>query len=198
MAGVTQATGVHPEGDVLTHVARGARPRATRRRGTRLECGAARHGQTADLAPGRGPDPVRWPQPAVATMAAVLRRLHAASDELRELVVDVCRDHMPPPLRQPAADAAAAAGGLDAVAPHFAAHLAFHRADCLGSHGKLDVHALAAAASRGIAAGGPPLVTGADVLALGVPAGPAVGELLRAVHEAADEAPTAMAHADPR
>lgn len=77
--------------------------------------------------------------------------------------------------------------------PHFAAHLAFHRADCLGSHGKLDIHDQAAAWLAALPPEAPPLVTGADVLALGVPAGPEVGRLLRAVHEAADEAPTALA-----
>ncbi len=193
MAGVTQPPEYHPEGDVLTHVA------LVLDHVPPGDAGLAWRAVLHDI--GKPPtwrpaeDRIRFDghdQLSATMAAAVLRRLHA-SNELRELVVDVCRDHIRfaslPQMRPRRREAWMRS-------PHFAAHLAFHRADCLGSHGKLDIHALAAAEFAALPPAAPPLVTGADVLALGVPAGPAVGELLRAVHEAADEAPTAMARPD--
>ena len=63
----------------------------------------------------------------------------------------------------------------------FERHLEFHRADCMGSHQKLAIYEYA----RERLAALPPLrsqlLHGRDVLALGVPAGPAVGALLREV-----------------
>ncbi|MBL9079010.1 MAG: CCA tRNA nucleotidyltransferase [Planctomycetes bacterium] len=123
---------------------------------------------------------------------AVLRRLHASND-LRERVIEVCREHIRfaslPQMRPRRREAWLRT-------PLFPTHLAFHRADCLGSHGKLDVYEQARTWLAELPPLPPPLVTGADVLALGVPPGPAVGELLRAVHDAAAEAPTPMARPD--
>ena len=73
--------------------------------------------------------------------------------------------------------------------PRFASHLAFHRADCQGSHGKLDIYESARAAWLALPPERPkPLCTGADVLALGVAEGPVVGELLRHLQSRLDEA----------
>ena len=72
--------------------------------------------------------------------------------------------------------------------PLFAKHLAFHRADCLGSHGDLSIWHEATRLHALLPPERPPLVTGADVLALGVPKGPVVGQLLRAVEDALDSA----------
>ncbi|MBX3464113.1 MAG: CCA tRNA nucleotidyltransferase [Planctomycetes bacterium] len=192
-AGVTQPKEFHPEGDVLTHVAL-----------------VLDHVPAGDLAlawsavlhdVGKPPtwrlaeDRIRFDghDQVSATMAdAVLRRLHAPND-LRALVVDVCRQHIRfaslPQMRPRRREAWLRS-------PHFAVHLAFHRADCLGSHGKLDVHEFARAALLALPPAPAPLLSGADVLALGVPSGPVVGELLRAVHAAADEAPTPWTRAD--
>jgi poly(A) polymerase len=189
LAGITQPPEYHPEGDVLTHVAL-----------------VLDHVPAGDLALAWSAvlhdigKPATWRQcedrirfdghdQLSATMAdAVLRRLHAANG-LRELVVDVCRQHIRfaslPRMRPRRREAWLRA-------PDFAVHLAFHRADCLGSHGKLDIHDLVRDQLAALPPAGPPLVTGADVLALGVPAGPAVGSLLRAVQAAADDSPTAM------
>jgi poly(A) polymerase len=119
---------------------------------------------------------------------AVLRRLHAPGD-LRDLVVEVCRDHIRfatlPQMTQ-------AKRERWLRSPTFPAHLAFHRADCLGSHQKLDIHD---AAVQWLSAlpplPPPPLCTGKDVLALGVAPGPIVGHLLRQLGERLDSMPAA-------
>lgn len=184
MAGVTQPPEYHPEGDVLTHVA-----------------------LVLDHVPPDDPvlawsavlhdigKPPTWRQAAdrirfdghdqlSATMAdAVLRRLHAPA-ALREAVVEVCRDHI----------RFAALPGMRPRRreqwmrnPRFAQHLAFHRADCLGSHGNLAIHDLAQQLLRELPPEAPRLLSGADVLALGVAPGPLVGELLRRVDELLEE-----------
>lgn len=76
--------------------------------------------------------------------------------------------------------------------PAFPVHLAFHRADCLGCHGNLEIYEQAREWLAALPPEPPTVVTGADVLALGVPSGPAVGELLRAAHAALDEAPAPL------
>lgn len=70
---------------------------------------------------------------------------------------------------------------------YFPQLLNLHRLDCLGSGGRLESHEFAVAkmAELGQEELQPaPLVTGRDVMALGVPAGPRVGALLREVEEA--------------
>jgi poly(A) polymerase len=70
--------------------------------------------------------------------------------------------------------------------PTFPLELELHRLDCLGSHGRLDIYqflqqqAAELASKPGVL---PPLITGEDVLALGLPPGPEVGRLLAEVRE---------------
>jgi poly(A) polymerase len=189
MAGVTQPPEYHPEGDVLTHVAQvldhvpgGSAP---------LAWSAVLHDIGKPATWRQAEDRIRFDghdQLSARMADDVLRRLHASAD-LREVVAEVCRDHIRfaslPQMRPRRREAWMRS-------PHFATHLAFHRADCLGSHGKLDIHTFAAAELAALPPASPPLVTGADALALGVPEGPLLGQLLRSVHAAADEAPTPM------
>jgi poly(A) polymerase len=115
---------------------------------------------------------------------AVLARLHAPA-ELRDVVAEVCREHIHF-AALPAMRPARRERWLRSA--RFPIHLAFHRADCLGSHGKLELYDFAARAHAELPPLAEVLVTGRDVLELGLPAGPAVGKLLAAVHAAADEA----------
>lgn len=68
----------------------------------------------------------------------------------------------------------------------FPLELELHRLDCLGSHGRLDVHAFLAAQAAelkdqpGIR---PPLLKGADLIKLGMNPGPAVGKLLAQIRQ---------------
>ncbi|MBL8729773.1 MAG: CCA tRNA nucleotidyltransferase [Planctomycetes bacterium] len=187
--GVSQPPEYHPEGDVLTHVALvlDQVPAGD----AALAWSAVLHDIGKPATWRQAEDRIRFDghdQLSARMADAVLRRLHACN-QLREVVVEVCRDHIRfaslPQMRPRRREAWMRS-------PHFATHLAFHRADCLGSHGKLEIHDFAAAEFAALPPAAPPLVTGADALALGVPPGPQLGALLRAVHAAADEAPTPM------
>jgi poly(A) polymerase len=66
-------------------------------------------------------------------------------------------------------------------------HLELHRADCLASHGSLDVYTWAVAARAALLAERPaiaPLLTGDDLIALGYPPGPAFKTMLDAAWDA--------------
>lgn len=68
----------------------------------------------------------------------------------------------------------------------FPLELQLHRLDCLGSHGRLDVHAFLVAQAAELAKQPevrPPLLTGQDLLKLGVKPGPAMGKLLADIRE---------------
>ncbi len=70
--------------------------------------------------------------------------------------------------------------------PTFPLELELHRLDCLGSHGQLDVYDLLVAQAEQLArqpALRPPLLTGHDLIALGLEPGPALGALLREARE---------------
>jgi poly(A) polymerase len=174
----------HPEGDVLTHV---TLVLAHVRGGDPVQgWTAVLHDSGKPATFERAGDRIRFSRHDVVSAEladAVLRRLRAPND-LREAVVEITRDH----IRFATLPAMARAKCERWLrAPLFAGHLQFHRADCLGSHGKLDIHAWAAAElARLPPLPPPPLVSGRDVVALGIAPGPRVGELLRAVQEALD------------
>ncbi len=189
MDGVTQPPEYHPEGDVLTHVCLvlGHVPEGD----AVLSWSAVLHDVGKPPTWRQAEDRIRFDghDTLSASMADdVLRRLRAPAD-LREAVVEVCRDHIRfaalPKMRPRRAE-------RWMRSPHFAKHLAFHRADCLGSHADLSSWDFAQAKFAALAPETEPLVTGADVLELGVPSGPRIGALIRAVHDAADEGPVAM------
>jgi poly(A) polymerase len=68
--------------------------------------------------------------------------------------------------------------------PHFADEMELHRVDCTSSHGALDNYDFLRARQEEFAAEPlipPPLITGRDLLALGLPPGPRFREILDAV-----------------
>jgi poly(A) polymerase len=70
--------------------------------------------------------------------------------------------------------------------PTFPLELELHRLDCLGSHGRLDhYHILVKQAEelRRLPAIRPPLITGTDLIGLGMRPGPAMGALLAEIRE---------------
>jgi poly(A) polymerase len=70
--------------------------------------------------------------------------------------------------------------------PTFPLELELHRLDCLGSHGRLDVHDFLVQQARELAeqpAIRPPLLTGHDLMALGMKPGPAMGALLNEIRD---------------
>ena len=183
--GVEQPPRFHPEGDVLIHtcmVLDGVRPADPSQ-----AWAAVLHDIGKPATFERAPDRIRFSKHDVlsARMAEeVLLRLHAPS-ELRETVVEICRDHirfasipeMGPSKRE-----------RWMRSPRFEQHLEFHRADCMGSHGLLDIYHFAREAYESLPAmPPPPLCTGKDVIELGVAEGPVVGEILRCVQSQLDD-----------
>ena len=150
MDGVTQPPEYHPEGDVLTHVALvlGHVPAND----PVLAWSAVLHDIGKPPTWREAEDRIRFDGHDVlsAKMAADVLRRFRASGELIETVGEICRDHirfaalrdMRPRRRERWLRSA-----------HFDKHLAFHRADCLGSHGKLEIHDFAARELAGSAAG---------------------------------------------
>jgi poly(A) polymerase len=70
--------------------------------------------------------------------------------------------------------------------PTFPLELELHRLDCLGSHGQLDVYDHLVAQARELEKQPqirPPLLTGHDLIALGMEPGPALGALLAEIRE---------------
>ena len=189
MQGVTQPPEYHPEGDVLTHV--GLVLENVPEGDPLLAWSAVLHDVGKPPTWRMAEDRIRFDghDTLSATMAAAVLERLGAPRELREGVAEICRDHIRfaalPGMRPRRREAWLRT-------PRFPQHLQFHRADCLGSHGDLRIHDFAAAELAALPPLAPPLVTGKDVLELGVPPGPAVGEFLARVHAVADEAPVAM------
>ena len=82
--------------------------------------------------------------------------------------------------------------------PTFPLELALHRLDCLGSHGRLDVYDFLVAEAEALKHQPqirPPLLTGDDLIKLGMKPGPAMGALLAELRERqlADELKTKQA-----
>ncbi len=70
--------------------------------------------------------------------------------------------------------------------PSFPLELELHRLDCLGSHGRLDVYDFLVQQAAELARQPeirPPLLTGNDLIALGMEPGPAMGRLLAEIRE---------------
>jgi len=70
--------------------------------------------------------------------------------------------------------------------PTFPLELQLHRVDCLGSHGQLEIHDFLIEQSKKLEAQPemrPPLLTGKDLLAMGMKPGPALGALLNEIRE---------------
>jgi poly(A) polymerase len=70
--------------------------------------------------------------------------------------------------------------------PTFPLEIELHKLDCLGSHGRLDVYDFLLAQTRELEQQpelGPPLLTGHDLIAMGMQPGPAMGAMLEQVRE---------------
>jgi len=185
MPGVEQPEEFHPEGDVFVHVCLVLDAVVP---GDPVQAWAAVLHDTGKPATfERAADRIRFHGHDVLSAEiadAVLRRF-GAPRELRETVVEVCRQHIKfasiPQMRP-------AKRERWLRSPRFGAHLAFHRADCVGSHGTLEIFEMARAELAALPVlPPPPLCTGQDVIDLGVTQGPAVGGLLGAVHRWCEE-----------
>ena len=118
-----------------------------------------------------------------ATMTkSILARLRFSSDEIDTIVFTV-RHHMQfkdaPQMRK-------ATLRRMLMRPNFELELEQHRIDCLGSHGKLDIYDFIRIEQVALAEQPDlfePLVSGRDLIALGMAPGPALGKLLNEIRD---------------
>jgi poly(A) polymerase len=113
---------------------------------------------------------------------AILRRLKFPRREI-EKVVDCVRCHMQfkdvPQMRQ-------ATVRRMILRPTFPLELELHRLDCLGSHGSLEIYQFLVHEARQLQRQPditPPLISGDDLIALGMQPGPALGALLAQIRD---------------
>ena len=184
MAGQAQPPEFHPEGDVLTHTA--LMLDAMEPRSLPLAYAVLLHDVgkpvTAHTVEGR----LRFDghAPAGARVAEeILRRLRFAANDI-DAIVHCVRDHMRfMDVKEMKTSTLRRLVG----SPTFPVELELHRLDCLASHGKLDNYDFLRAYMERMAAEPVlprPWASGSDLLALGVPEGPAVGRWLRAAYDA--------------
>lgn len=184
MDGVPQPPQYHPEGDVLTHVCMVLDEVVP---GDAVQAwSAVLHDIGKPPTFERAADRIRFSghdQLSARMAEEVLQRLRVPR-AMADVVVDVCRDHI---RFASLLQMGAAKRERWLRSPDFPAHLAFHRADCSGSHGDLSIYDEARKLLAELPPEPPPpLCQGADVLALGVAAGPVVGEILRELQRQVD------------
>jgi len=183
MKGVEQPPQFHPEGDVFTHTC--LMLDALREPSLTLAFAVLLHDVGKPATFRRAPDRIRFDEHDVvgAKMAeAILRRLRFSKDDLGRIVACVA-NHMrfrhAPAMRK---------GKLKNLLarPTFEEELELHRLDCVSSHADLSTHEFlrgARAAMPPEAAAPPPLLTGHDLIRLGLEAGPELGRMLREARE---------------
>lgn len=196
MHGVEQPPNFHPEGDVFIHTAlvldharegwlevHDGPPPAV------LMLGALLHDVGKPVTFERAEDRIRFPEHADrgAEMALEIGRRLRLSRRIIEGTADLVAQHMRfmdvQRMRQSTLRRFLGQGD-------FELHLLLHRADCLGSHGKIDNYHFCLQMQKELAQQDAqaallpdPLVSGHDLLAMGLEPGPKIGELLEAVRE---------------
>lgn len=183
MRGVEQPPQFHPEGDVFVH---------TRllldqlKRPTVIEAMAALlHDVGKPDTFKRGPDRIRFDGHAelgARIAERIMRRLRFANDEI-EAVVACVEGHM---RFKDVKQMRESTLKRFMRRPTFQAELVLHRVDCLASHGDLSNYRFLKRQLKAfseVELRPPPLVTGHDLLAMGFPQGPIIGEILKAIEE---------------
>lgn len=189
MRGVGQPKAFHPEGDVFVHTA-SALDGLPRKPSGRLAWATLLHDvgkpPTFEKSTKKGLRRIRFPEHARvgAGMAEkILRRLRFSNAD-REAIVAIVANHMTfkdvPEMRLSTVKRLLAR-------PTFEEELAMHRADCLACHGKLGNVRILRGWQKRLAAEEirpPRLLTGQDLIALGLKPGPSFGRILHEVEEA--------------
>ncbi|MFO7821569.1 MAG: CCA tRNA nucleotidyltransferase [Lentisphaeria bacterium] len=183
MVGTEQPPQFHPEGDVWQHtlimLAMLRFPRPVLAWATLL------HDVGKPITRQTGGDRIRFPKHAhkgAELSRTILRRLKAPR-WLIDGVYECVRNHMAfmdvPNMKQSTLRRLIGR-------PTFPDELELHRLDCRASHGKLDNYVMLLDKMAEFSAEEPvppPLITGHDIKALGIPEGPEIGRLLRQVQD---------------
>jgi poly(A) polymerase len=185
MRGVQQPPQFHPEGDVFVHtmIMLGMLPANCSRT---LAWGTLLHDVGKPPTFRVGEDRIRFDghvEVGVKMAEAICHRLRMSNDDTAQIVALV-NNHMrfgdAPRMKESTLK-------RFMRLPHFEEHLALHRIDCLGSHGKLEIYdslceKLANTPAEEIRP--TPLISGHDLIALGLQPGPAFAEILTTVEDA--------------
>jgi tRNA nucleotidyltransferase/poly(A) polymerase len=182
--GVEQPPEFHPEGDVFTHTVLGLD--YLRDPSPELALATLLHDVGKPATFERAPDRIRFNGHAELggqIAAGICRRLRLSGDQtarVERLVADHLRiidlQQMRPAKMQ-----------RFLLLPDAAEHLELHRADCLASHGNLDLYRWAAAQREVLLARTPALprlLTGDDLIAMGYRPGPLFATILDAIEDA--------------
>ncbi len=190
--GCEQPANFHPEGDVFVHTALvldGLRDSWAGDPPPELALAALLHDVGKPPTFERGADRIRFPehQSVGANMADAIGRRLKLSGRMRDEIGELVANHMRfMDVQRMGRSTLRRFLGR----PDFDLHLALHRADCVGSHNKLDNYAFCiemreqiAREDREQALIPKPLVNGDDLIAMGLTPGPLFGQLLNEVHE---------------
>jgi poly(A) polymerase len=184
MQGQAQPPEFHPEGDVFEHTVLMLNHMRERSEALALAC--LLHDTGKPLTAVAGPDRIRFDGHAARSAEvaeSVLRRLRFPNDTVAS-VTAIVRNHMRfmDVKRMRESSLRRLVG-----APTFPLELEMHRLDCLASHGDMDNHDFVTAFRRRIA-DEPVLpkawITGHDLMRMGVPQGPAIGEWRKRAYDA--------------
>lgn len=192
MHGCEQPANFHPEGDVFVHTAlvldaiRASWPGEPP---PELALAALLHDVGKPPTFEVGEDRIRFPehQSVGANMADAIGQRLKLSGKMRDEISELVANHMRfmDVQRMGRSTLRRFLGRED-----FEFHLALHKADCLGSHNKLDNYEFCIAMRRRIAEEDreqalipKPLVNGDDLIAMGLKPGPQFSKLLNEVHE---------------
>ena len=183
MKGCEQPPQFHPEGDVFVHTC--LMMDGLRNPSVTLAFAALLHDIGKPPTFQRAPDRIRFNEhDAVgARMAeALLQRLRFSNDEIEQIVACV-ENHM---MFRHATEMRKAKLKRLLARPTFADELELHRLDCASSHGDLtnfEFMKNARVEMPPAVAEPPPLITGDDLMAMGMTPGPNMGALLREARE---------------
>ncbi|NQT92878.1 MAG: CCA tRNA nucleotidyltransferase [Lentisphaerae bacterium] len=185
MRGVEQPPEYHPEGDVYEHTVLMLNLMETQR-SVALTWSALLHDVGKPPTMTLGPDRIRFHGHAARSAELseeIMRRLRFSSADV-ETVAHCIRNHMRvmdvQKMRESTLKKLIAA-------PTFPVELELHRLDCLASHGGLDNYDFLVAHADRLSSQPilpDPWATGHDVMKMGVPEGPAVGEWLEKAYDA--------------
>lgn len=182
--GVPQPPNFHPEGDVFEHTRQAVA--ALRRPSPALAMATLLHDAGKPSTLEHAPDRIRFnrhDERGAEVARAVMERLRFPRRDTERVVALVGRHMVFKDLPQ-MREARRRRLFDDEIFPEL---LELHRADCEASHRDLTLYNWARAEAERVAATPPPpprLVSGHDVLARGVPAGPGVAAILEAVEDA--------------
>ena len=185
MKGVEQPPQFHPEGDVWTHTLLmiGQLPPSCSRT---LAWGTLLHDGGKPATFREAPDRIRFDghvEVGEAIGREICARLRMSNDDTEQIVALIANHMRFADVRRMRQSTLKRFLRL----PRFDEHLALHRLDCLGSHGQLDLYDFVSERYRETPPEQirpQPLMDGHDLIALGLPPGPAFSRILSAVEDA--------------